>query len=214
MSRDILRKHRIIAGLDSSEYVDAYKVLRTRVIQKMRENGWRTLAVTSPNTKAGTTVCAINLSIGLALEVNQTVLLVDANLRNPSIHKYLGITPKYCLADYLVDNIPIHDLIINPTAFDQLRILTGNRPLLDSAEMLSSPRMTLLAESLKNHDASRLIVYDLPNLQTADSLAFIPLADAVLLVIEAGSTTEEELARAFEHLHGMQVIGTVLNKFK
>jgi protein-tyrosine kinase len=211
VNRDYLRRQRIIAGLETCAYVDAYKVLRTRILQKMRERGWNTLAVTSPNARAGTTVCAINLAISLALEVNQTVLLVDANLRNPSIHRSFGITPKQGLTDHLLDNVPINHLILHPHGIGQFMMLPGSRPLINSAEMLSSPQMALLAGALKHHDASRLVVYDLPPLTTADALAFIPLVDAVLLVIEAGSTTEDELQQAIEHLQDTPIIGTLLN---
>jgi protein-tyrosine kinase len=211
VNREFLRRQRIIAGLEPCAYVDAYKVLRTRILQKMRERGWNTLAVTSPNAKAGTTVTAINLAISLALEVNQTVLLVDANLRNPSIHRSFGITPKEGLTDHLLDNVPINNLILHPHGIDQFMLLPGSRPLINSAEMLSSPQMALLAGSLKHHDAQRFIVYDLPHLKTADALAFIPLVDAVLLVIEAGTTTEVELQQAIEHLQGTPIIGTLLN---
>lgn len=208
----LLRKHRIILGLGPCQYVDAYKVLRTRVLQKMRERGWNTLAVTSPNPHSGKTVAAINLSISLALEINQTVLLVDANLRNPCIHHYFGFTPKYGIADCLLDNIQAKQVIQHPRGIGQLTILPGNRPMINSAEMLSSPQMALLAESLKQGDASRFIVYDLPHLQTSDALAFVPLVDAVLLVIESGATTRSELAQAVDHLQGVPVIGTLLNK--
>jgi protein-tyrosine kinase len=211
VNREFLRRQRIIAGLEPCAYVDAYKVLRTRILQKMRERGWNTLAVTSPNARAGTTVCAINLAISLALEVNQTVLLVDANLRNPSIHRSFGITPKQGLTDHLLDNVPINHLILHPHGIGQFMMLPGSRPLINSAEMLSSPQMALLAGALKHHDASRLVVYDLPPLTTADALAFIPLVDAVLLVIEAGSTTEDELQQAIEHLQDTPIIGTLLN---
>src|SRR4029079_13377418 len=85
-----LRQNRIITNDVSDEYARAYKVLRTQVSQRMRQKGWRTLAVTSPGVGEGKTVTAINLSISLALEANQTVLLVDADLRRPSVHTYFG----------------------------------------------------------------------------------------------------------------------------
>ncbi|MDD5035321.1 MAG: CpsD/CapB family tyrosine-protein kinase [Methylococcaceae bacterium] len=212
LDRHFLRKQRIIAGYDSCPYIDAYKVLRTRVLQKMRERGWNTLAVTSPHVNAGKTLAAINLSISLAQEVNQTVLLVDASLRNPSIHRYLGLEPRYGLADHLLDRIAVEDILLHSNDIGQLTILPGNRPMIDSAEMLSSPQMASLVEALKMHSAARFVVYDLPHLQTADALAFVPQVDAVLLVIEAGATTQDELKHAFEHLQGVPVIGTLLNK--
>jgi len=212
LDRDILRKQRIIAGFDPCQYVDTYKVLRTRVLQKMRERGWNTLAVTSPDANAGKTVAAINLAISLASEVNQTVLLVDANLRNPNVHQCLGLSPKLGLADHLLDQIEIGKMLLQPKGIGQLSILPGNRPTINSAELLSSPQMARLVEHLKQQDTSRILVFDLPHLRTPDTLAFAPLVDAVLLVIEAGVTTDESLRSAVEHLQGVPIIGTLLNK--
>jgi len=212
LDKAFLRKQRIITGFDPCQYVDSFKVLRTRVLQKMRERGWHTLAVTSPDAKSGKTVAAINLAISLALEVNQTALLVDANLRNPDVHQYLGLRPKLGLADCLLDHIEIEKILIHPKGVGQLSILPGNRPVINSAEMLSSPRMAELVEELRKQDESRIVVFDLPHLQTPDTLAFAPLVDAVLLVIESGVTTDEALISAVEHLDGTPIIGTLLNK--
>lgn len=212
LDREHLRRQRIIAGYGPCQYADAYKVLRTRVLQKMRERGWNSLAVTSPNANAGKTVAAINLAISLALEVNQAVLLADADLRKPSLRQCLGLAPGSGLSDHLLDNTPIEDILLRLEGIGQLVVLPGSRPLANSAEMLSSPQMAQLVRTLKAHDTARLAVYDLPHLQTADALAFLPLADAVLLVVEAGATTDEELAQAMEHLQGVPLVGTLLNK--
>lgn len=212
LDREHLRRQRIIAGYGPCQYVDAYKVLRTRVLQKMRERGWSSLAVTSPHANAGKTVAAINLAFSLALEVNQTVLLADANLRKPGLRQCLGLPDGPGLADHLLDQTPVENILLRLGGIGQLLVLPGSRPLADSAEMSSSPRMAELVRSLKTEAPSRLAVYDLPDLQTADALAFLPLADAVLLVVEAGGTTDEELAQAMEHLQGTPVVGTLLNK--
>jgi len=212
LNRELLRKHRIIAGFDPGPYVDAYKVLRTRVLQKMREKGWNTLAVTSVDAGAGKTVAAINLSLSLASEVKQTALLVDANLRNPSVHQYLGLSPQTGLADHLLDQTEIGKMLYQPKGMPQFSVIPGSRPIVHSAELMSSPQMAALVEQLRREDGSRIVVFDLPHLKTADALAFAPLVDAVLLVVEAGVTTDEALASAVEHLEGTPIIGTLLNK--
>lgn len=212
IDRDLLRRNRIIAGYESCPYVDAYKVLRTRILRKMREHGWNTLAVTGPNNQSGKTITAINLAVAIASEVDRTALLVDANLRNPSIHQYFGLSPKRGLADYILDRIPAQIMYAQLKGIDGLTILPGNRALPDSAEMLSSPQMAHLSAHLKQEDAERIVIYDLPALNTSDALSFAPLVDAVLLVIEAGTTTEADLVNGVEHLQGVPIIGTVLTK--
>lgn len=212
ISRDFLRSQRIIAGYESCPFVDSYKVLRTKVLQKMRENGWNALAVTSPGPGCGKSLTAINLAIALALEVHQTVLLVDANLRKPAVHRYMGINPDYGLSDYLLDNIPIERILINPEGLSRFVMLPCKRPLLESSEILASQKMAALVEELKSRYPSRYTVFDLPHLGTADALSFAPFVDAMLLVAEEGRTTHDELTHAVEALQGNQLLGVVLNK--
>lgn len=210
--REFLKSRRVVAGFDPGDYVDAYKVLRTRALQKLRENNWSTLAVTSPNGNEGKTVTAINLAISLAWEVNHTVLLVDANLRKPSVHEYFGFTSQLGLSDYLLDRVPLADLLLNPRGIPRFIVLPGGRPIAQSSEMLSSPKMGALVSELKQRYPSRLVIFDLPDLSTSDALAFAPYVDAMLLVVENGKTSRDALAQALDTLENTPVIGTVLNK--
>lgn len=207
----VLRGNRLIAGLEPCPYVDAFKVLRTRVSRKMREQGWTTLAVTSPDAGAGKTLVAINLALGLALEYTQQALLVDANLRDPGIHRRLGLEPQNGLADHLLDHVPLEQITLRLEGIDRLALLPGGRPLVDSAELLSSPGTADMVQELKRRHPDHLMVFDLPHLGTSDTLAFAPLVDAVLLVVGAGKTRRGELAQAVEHLRGIPILGTVLN---
>jgi protein-tyrosine kinase len=212
-SKSILHERRIISGLANNEFTDAYKILRTQVFQRLRENGWNSLAVTSPGDNEGKTLTAINLAISLAMEVNYTVLLVDADLQHPSIHSYFGVEAELGLSDYLTADKPLSELLIHPEEIPGFVILPGGKPLANSAEMLNSPKMVRLVDELKSRYPSRIILFDLPPLQgAADTLAFSPHVDAALLVIEDGKTKAEDVKRAIGLLQGTSVIGTVLNK--
>ncbi|MBI3441429.1 MAG: CpsD/CapB family tyrosine-protein kinase [Proteobacteria bacterium] len=114
VSKNILQDKRIIAGFEQNVFTDAYKILRTQVFQRLREKGWNSLAITSPGLNEGKTLTAINLAISLAMEVDYTVLLVDADLRHPSVHSYFGIEAKYGLSDYLTDDKPLSELLVHP----------------------------------------------------------------------------------------------------
>lgn len=212
--REFLREMRVIAGLESGEFADSYKILSTQVLQRLREHGWNALAITSPVNGEGKTLTAINLAICLAREVDYTVLLVDANLRNPSIHTYFGINPERGLSDYLTGDAPLPELLIHPSGIGSFVILPGGQPLEHSSEMLNSPKMVRLVEELKSRYSSRIVLFDLPPLlSAADALAFSPYVDAALLVVEEGRATTQEI----EHtkallLKNTQLIGTVLNK--
>lgn len=209
----MLAENRIISGSSSAEFAEAYKILRTQVLQRLSENNWNALAITSPGEQEGKTLTAINLAISLAMEVSYTVLLVDANLRHPSIHDYFGLRPERGLSDYLTGDVPLQDILIHPEGIGHCVILPGGKPLANSSELLNSPKMAQLVEELKARYPSRIVVFDLPPLLTAsDTLAFTPYVDAALLVLEEGKTKVQDLERASELLKGTNLLGTVLNK--
>ncbi len=208
-----LRASRVVTGFDPCEFTDAYKMLRTQVLQRLNENHWNVLAVTSPGIGEGKTLTALNLAASLAMEVNHTVLLVDANLRHPSLHEHLGLPAGAGLSDYLVNDAPLADLLVHPKGINYLTVLPGGRALQNSAEMLNSPKMSRLVEEMKNRYASRIVIFDLPPvLSAADATAFTPYVDATLLVVEEGKTRGAEIKHAMNLLSSTNIIGTVLNK--
>lgn len=213
VSSSLLRDRRIISGFDHGAFTDAYKILRTQVLQRLHEKGWNSLAITSPGINEGKTLTAINLAISLAMEVNYTVLLVDADLRHPGVHSYFGIAAEYGLSDYLTSDKPLSELLVHPEGIPGFVILPGGKPLTNSAEMLNSPKMVRLVEELKTRYPTRLVLFDLPPLlSAADALAFSPYVDAALLVIEEGKTQAEDARRAIGLLDPDKIIGSVLNK--
>jgi capsular exopolysaccharide synthesis family protein len=188
-------------------------MLRTQVMHRLRENNWNVLGVTSPGEGEGKTLTATNLAISIAMETTQTVLLVDADLRNPSAQSLFGLEGLRGLVDYLLDDVPVSELLLHP-GIDRFAFLPGGRSLAHSTETLTSPKMTALVRELKHRYASRIIVFDLPPLlRVADVLAFSPYTDALLLVVEEGHTTTEDVERAVQLVKGATpVLGTVLNK--
>lgn len=212
VSRDFMREKRLVSASEPGIYTDSFKILRTQVLQRMRENNWNALAITSPGENEGKTLTAINLAISLAMEVNQTVLLVDADLRHPSIHQYFGVNEGPGLSDYLTSDMPLGDMLVHP-GIGRFVFLPGGKPLMNSSEMLGSPKMAQLVQELKSRYPSRIVLFDLPPLlSAADALAFAPYVDAALLVVEEARTRKEEVTRAAELLGGTKLIGTVLNK--
>ncbi|MBI3808404.1 MAG: CpsD/CapB family tyrosine-protein kinase [Nitrospirae bacterium] len=209
----VLRQRRVMAAYDKGSFVDAIKILRTQVMHRLRENNWNVLGVTSPGHGEGKTLTAVNLAVSLAMETTQTVLLVDANLRNPSVHEVFGLDDCPGLADYLLDNQPVEDLLVHP-GIGRFVLLPGGRAISNSTEILTSPKMVALVEEFKHRYPARIVIFDLPPLlHTADVLAFSPYTDALLLVVEEGKTTVEEVQRALSLVKNSRpVLGTVLNK--
>ena len=210
---EVLRQNRIIAGTPKAPWANAYKILRARVLQKLREGGnLNTLGITSATPGAGKSLTSSNLALSMAMEVNKTVLLVDADLRRPMVHNYFGLEPKYGLSDYLTRGVPIEEMLINP-GIGRFVILPAGRPIENASEMLSSPRMGDLVEELKSRYRSRYVIFDLPPMLVVDDvLSFAPYIDASMLVVEEGKSKQEDITHCVELLRDMNLIGTVLNK--
>jgi Mrp family chromosome partitioning ATPase len=147
------------------------------------------------------------------MDTAQTVLLVDTNLRNPSVHEVFGLDDYPGLADYLLDDQSLEDLLVHP-GIGRFVLLPGGRPVSNSTEILTSPKMLALVEELKHRYPARVVIFDLPPLlHTADVIAFSPHTDALLLVVEEGRTTAEEVQRALSLVKNSRpILGTVLNK--
>ena len=142
-SPDLLRQRRVIMGLKNDPHIDIFRQLRTKVLRKLRENKWNSLAITSATPDVGKSFVTVNLAIALAMEVNQTVLVVDADLRNPSVSWDLGLDVEKGLLDYLSEDIPVEQILINP-GFQRLVVLPGKGSTTHSSELLSSPKMAAL----------------------------------------------------------------------
>jgi protein-tyrosine kinase len=206
-----LTARRIIAHRTRNAEADVFRLLRTQVLQIMNKEGYRTLAITSPHYGDGKTTISLNLALSIALDLKQTVLLVDLDLRRPNLHEFLGLPPSAGLSDYLVNNTPVAECLKRLT-FDRLSILPAGTPLDNSSELLGSPKMAALARELKARYPDRMIIYDTPpTLSQDDALAFLPHVDATLVVVQDGATTVDDLKTCLGLLRGANIIGTVLN---
>lgn len=213
VNKETQRRYKLINIAAGGPLVEEYKLLRTRVLQLTRGEGRNTLMVTGPLPKEGKTLTAINLAISLSQEMSQTVLLVDADLRVPAVSRYLGIPKGMGLADHLVDGVPITELLVHPEGISSLVVLPAGRSVVNPVELLSSPRMASLVRELKNYYRDRYVIFDLPPvLVYADTLAFAPLVDGIILVVEAGRTSREDISRCLEMVKNFPVLGLVLNK--
>lgn len=214
---EVMRRNRLIAGgLEvKAEVAEGYKLLRTHILQRTKPEGRNTLMITGPRQGEGKTLTAINLAISIAQEVNQTVLLVDADLRSPSIHRYFGIRRGEGLIDHLASGVPLSELLIHPEGIPKLVLLPGGRPTAQAAELINSPLMGELVQDLKHYYPNRYVLFDLPPLLTyADALAFAPLMDGIILVVEAGKTSREDIERCQEMLKKFNLLGFVMNKLE
>ncbi len=207
-----LKTARIVAFNKSDATSMCFDVLRTHVLQKMEEKGWRTLAITSPAQEAGKTVVAINLAMSIAQQTNKTAMLVDFDLRRPKIGAYLGIPMEKSLNDLLDGSAKLPEVLVNPD-MPRLVVLATKTPVKKSAETLSSKKIADLIKDLRERYKSRIVIFDLPPLLvTDDAIALLPQIDCVLMVVANGMSTKREIEDSIRLLPAANLIGTVLNK--
>ena len=212
VSAEKLESNRLIAGIKDHPQSDLFRVLRTKILHRMRVDGINSLAVTSPTKGAGKSMVAANLAVSLALEANQTVMLVDLDLRKPAISRYFGIEAQQGLADYLIDSAELPGLLVHP-GIDRLVLLPAGNPVPQSSELLSTPRMSHLVEDITNRYASRIVLFDLPPLlHLDDALIFLPQVQSSILVVEEGVNSAAEVEQSLMLLEKSNLLGTVYNK--
>jgi Mrp family chromosome partitioning ATPase len=209
----LLEANRIINPSSREHAAAAFRMLRTQVIQRMDEHGWRSLAVLSPGNDDGKTTTAVNLAVSLASDRHHTVLLVDCDLKRPAIAGMFGIEPKYGTDDVLRGEAHIAQCLYHPEGFHRLVVLPARGPLEHSSEALAGPQGRSLVADVKGRYPERIVVFDLPPVLGADdALAFLPQIDCALVVVAERVTRRDDLVRCMELLRKTPIVGTVLNK--
>ncbi len=189
-----------------------FDILKTKVLQKLEQQHSNLLVVTSPGVSNGKTTTAVHLAASIARSVDHSVLLVDLDLRHPSIHKFFAVSPEKGVTDLINGNADFSDVAFNP-GVPRLVVVPGRESITHSTEFLSTPAIKRFIDEVRDRYPKRIIIFDLPPvLGGADVLSFIPHVDNYLLVLEAGKTSKRELNDTKKALAGSTIIGTVLNR--
>jgi capsular exopolysaccharide synthesis family protein len=192
-----------------SVLADAFAALRSAVILNQDSTKVRSLLVTSPGVGDGKTTVSVNLALSLA-RLGNRVLLIDADLRHPTVHEALGMTVTGGLAPFLSGHGEWWTGI-QADVFPNLSVVPAGGDEAEPADLLASLRMRhLLEEANKAYD---YVVIDSPPLlpHLADSRILAELADGVLLTVRGGSTQRDVALRAVSQLN--RVLGIVVNGF-
>lgn len=210
-----LEQERILGPGASGVNGGPYKMLRTQVLRRMEQLGTNTLAVMSAHMGAGKTLTAINLAIAIAAETGRTALLVDVDLRNPSVSQRLGFAPVLGIEDCIKARQPVQEAMVKIAGYDRLTVLPAKNKVESSSELLTDEVAGRLVQELKARYANRVIIFDLPPvLEADDALAFSKHIDAGLLVVREGKTKREDINRTIDVLRDLKIVGTVLNGTK
>lgn len=212
LNPETANRNRCVAFRPESAEADAYRVVRARLMQRVRERGGNAVMVTSALPGEGKTLTSINLALTFAKEFHQTVLLVDCDLKRQKIHKDLGYHSERGLIDYLLDDVPVSELMVCP-GVEKMVVISGGRTVGDSSELLGTRRMKELVADMRNRYQDRIVLFDVPPvLAGADVLAFAPLVDHILVTVQAGTTPLPEIRSALAMLPPEKVAGLVLNR--
>jgi capsular exopolysaccharide synthesis family protein len=212
LDMDFLKQQRVILPDQTDAAVTAYKMLRTRTLQRLRSNNWHRIAISSARRNAGKTLTAINTAISLSSEPNQYIILVDLDLRRPTIAKSLGISRDIGVTDVLTGKASVEDIAVR-TDIERLLVLPNFTRLDNSSEMMTSSRMIEFVSEVSSRANSTIVIFDLPPLLEADDLlAFSPLIDALLLVVAERETKRSEVQHSMALVEELDILGCVLNK--
>ena len=208
-----LRERRIVSMGENHPANHAYRMLRTQVLQRARTHGLSTLGVVSAVNGEGKTVTAINLALNLAAEPNQSVLLLDLDLRRPAVARTLGLNAERGLESWFGGDEPTRNVCYGIEGVERLHVLPTLAPVNSSSEVLAGLSTRKLFNELKGRDPGRLLIIDLPPvLLSDDALMVAPLLDAVVLVVNERRTRREDVVRSIELLGNTRIVGTVLNR--
>ena len=207
-------ENRLMAALKEphSAVSEQYRKLKSRLVHLTKGDRFRNLLmVTSAMTGEGKSLTATNLAISMAQEYDLTVLLVDADLRRPSIHRYLGFEQSIGLSDCLLDGIDIGDAIIK-TDLGKLSVLPAGREVEKPLELFASKKMHEVIMEIKHRYNDRYVIIDTPPLLPfAETRSLAHIVDGVVFVIQEGVTAQKSVSEAMEILKGCPVLGMVLN---
>jgi len=212
VTQKVVSDHRLITFYEPDSVAsEQFRKLRTQILRLNIPRPPRTILVTSSTSGEGKTFVAANLAAGIAHDFQAHSLLVDSDLRNPSLGKWMGIHNGYGLSDYLVGKKEIPDLLIK-TEVERLKVLLGGTLQDNPSELIGSGRMEALIRELKERYIDRYIIFDsTPILATSEPEVLCKLVDGIIFVVRAGMTPRETVKQAISALDKDKILGVVLN---
>jgi len=191
---------------------EQFKILRTRLLfPTADEKVPHAIMVTSAVSHEGKSFVAANLSVSIAQTNDRYVLLMDCDLRSPSIHKIFGFPESPGLSEYLSGDAPLSSLLIK-TEIRGVSILPGGKPPINPSELLSSEKMSGLLKEIKARYSDRYIIIDSPPpLLMAGTAVIARQVDGIIIVIKYGKTRQDMISELIDAVEKEKVLGIVLN---
>ncbi len=202
---------RLVAALaPQSLAAEQYRSLRARIRRAENGRAIRAIVITSPNKGDGKSLTAANLAITMAQEFQQRVLLIDADLRRPAVHRMFSAPDGPGLSDVLMGAADLDAALVHLPA-QQLTLLAAGAPPSHPAELLGSATMRRVLDTLRTR-FDRILIDMPPVAPLADLQIVAPMVDGVLMIVRAGVTPKPAIERALAGLDMSKVLGLVLNE--
>lgn len=202
-----------------STIAEEYRVIKRPLLRNATATGpaqlddGNLIMVSSALPSEGKTFCAINLAISMAMELDYTVLLVDADVSRPSVLNQLGLKPERGLMDVLAGDVTDLSDVLLRTNIEKLTLLPAGMPHARATELLASEAMTQLLEQMANRYPDRIIIFDSPPLLvTTESRVLATHMGQIVMVVEAERTTHATVRQALATIENCPVKLMVLNK--
>ncbi|MDA8427757.1 MAG: XrtA-associated tyrosine autokinase [Geobacteraceae bacterium] len=196
----------------NTQAAEEYRKLKSFIVKLTKEGTFlNMLMVTSSIGGEGKSLTSLNLAISMAQDFDHTVLLVDADIRKPTLHSYLGIENSIGLTDCLLDGVEVKEALIR-TGIGKLNFLPAGRSVPNPAEVFSSQRMSDFILEMKNRYPDRYIIIDSPPvLPFAETRSLSAIVDGIVLVAKEGLVTLHNIEETIECVKGTPMLGIVYN---
>ena len=211
-SGDTLHDHHVVSR-QASQKATPFDILRTKILLQMRQNGWKSLAITSPMPKSGKTTMACNLALGLGRQGGLRTILFDLDLRDPSVGDFLGHTPQAHIADMLAGKISFAEQAVR--VGETVAVSMAGRCEPDPTRVLLAEQTVQTLEAIQSSYDPDIMIFDTPSILVGDNTrAFLKNVDCALIVARANNTKYGDFdACEREIAEYTNVLGVVLNAF-
>ena len=219
---DLMRMHEsglVTAAGGRTALVEDFRIIKRPLIKrafaarKPGDNPGNLIMITSSLPGEGKTFCAINLAMSIAMELDHTVLLVDADVARPSVLRTLGLPAQRGLMDILLDdNVDMADVMLR-TNVNTLSILPAGTSSPRATELLASHMMKNLVNEIANRYPDRIVIFDSPPLLlTSESHVLASNMGQIVMVVESERTTQHAVKESLRQLEGLSNVNLIYNK--
>lgn len=207
-----LESHRVVTRA-AGPAATPFDILRTKVLLQMRQNGWKRIAITSPMPQSGKTTTACNLALGLGRQRGLRSILLDLDLREPSVSDFFHARPEHSIGDVLSGEVAFADQALR--IGDNVACAMANRVETDPARLLLAEETAEILDQIEGTYQPDVMIFDLPSvLVNDDTRAFLKNADCALIVIRANTTRYSQFDTCEREIaEQTNVLGVVLNAY-